>query len=76
MRIVAVIAKLYLEAVMSAMGRERTSEDVMVTILEKLVGWAIAVALITTVGGWWGIAILVGLGFVVYLAVGRRSPAE
>lgn len=48
----------------------------MITVLEKLIGWAIVVALVITVGGWWGMAFLVGFAFIVYLFVGRRSPAE
>lgn len=45
----------------------------MVNLLAKLVCWALLLALIGTVGGWWGMAIILAVAFVVYLAFGRRS---
>ena len=42
-------------------------------LLAKLFWWAVFVAVITTVGGWWGMAMIVAIALIVYLAVGRRS---
>jgi hypothetical protein len=46
----------------------------MGSLLATLIKWAIFAAVVTTVGGWWGMAITLTVAFVLYLVVGRRSP--
>ncbi len=47
----------------------------MGAILGKMAGWAIVVAFVTTVGGWWGMAIIVAITTAVYFTVGTRPPS-